>query len=153
MLEIIKRTENERECDLDSDDDSLEERLGNIDLDKDPEAVWKFLTDAEKEEFRRLVESDKVESIVDAWKPWWMQKECLIEEVGASSSKNVLSHPEIETVSDSLVESLRKRAPAACIVYNVVNILYAYAYAMRHFNGDVDSFFIGCVSGNRVSVQ
>ena len=77
MVEILQRQqefENEdgvidEECGT----EDLGERLEGLNLDKDCEKVWEKLTDGEKQEFEKAVNTGYIGSLVDAWVPWWIE--------------------------------------------------------------------------------
>lgn len=79
MLDILSRAEegNFEEAEdeqLDSDDDEdpedLSLRMADVNLD-DCDAVWKNLTDNEKQEFRQLVNTGEFSHLLPPWVPWW----------------------------------------------------------------------------------
>lgn len=51
---------------------SLEERLANIDLDN-ADVLWSVLTNAERQEFEAILQSNEIDKMLPQWKPWWDQ--------------------------------------------------------------------------------
>uniref|UniRef100_A0A1L8DCQ2 Putative hit zinc finger family protein n=1 Tax=Nyssomyia neivai TaxID=330878 RepID=A0A1L8DCQ2_9DIPT len=123
------------ESDLDSDDDTpaadLASRLNGVDIN-DPESVWSKLTPQEQREFEALVNAGDVSSIVPLYTPWWMHEKKLIQDATSSEEPH---HPEI--LSDIRnFRDISNKSPAPCVQYNLTNILAAYCFAVRYFNGD-----------------
>ncbi|XP_039447754.1 zinc finger HIT domain-containing protein 2 [Culex pipiens pallens] len=130
---------------IDSDDaedvPDLSERLGKVNLD-DPNAVWERLTEEERKDFQSLLENGDVGRILPEVDPWW-NGEFKVELVQAAESKVVSkgeSHlletcPSVKRVIRSFSE-LSSKPPSPLMRYNVTNILAAYAFVFRYFNGD-----------------
>ena len=76
MMEMLKRVQEEgsKEENADSNVLDLDERIADIDLNNDPEAVWEALTSNERKDFESAVQSGKIVHMVDLWIPWWMQQ-------------------------------------------------------------------------------
>uniref|UniRef100_A0A1Y1LQ69 HIT-type domain-containing protein n=1 Tax=Photinus pyralis TaxID=7054 RepID=A0A1Y1LQ69_PHOPY len=138
-----------RDCDeedpLDSDDDeeceSLATRLKNVDLD-DTKEVWKRLTGDERQEFEAFLKSGDVSKLVPRWTPWWCPAK--IQEVGELQKQS--APPLLENIAK--FSSLTSKPPAETVRYNLVNIVCAYVFTARYFNGDYYEFLgeaVGCV--------
>lgn len=156
MYQILKRMESVQSIgstisdfdisddDLDSDDEftsvnneDLSKRLEGINLD-DADAIWSKLTDSERQEFEKIVQSDDVSSILPPFNPWWESKvkKPMIEELNSKEqTKPVAQHPEI---SNAIVDfaTISTKAPAPCVANNLVNVLAAYTLTVRFFVGD-----------------
>ncbi|XP_046387074.1 zinc finger HIT domain-containing protein 2 isoform X2 [Ischnura elegans] len=154
MLDILKRVENEEDDEsLDSDDEEmapeLEERLAGISLD-DADAVWDVLTEEERKEFVDLLQKGDVSQIVPNWTPWWKYREekKLIEEITSSSTRDETFMQNCPKLLDNIpsFDEICK-SPAACVQFNLINILYAYAYVTQYFAGDHHSFAMEAVHG------
>lgn len=148
MLDILKRlheedsgndilTDSENEEKLDSDDEAnlpdLETRLKNIDLDNS-EQVWSVLSNAEKQEFEALIKSGEASKLLLPWVPWWtIHKQPLVELIEEDiSDKHETEYPVIINV-----QSFNKQvmvSPKIC--FNIMNVIYAYAYIALYYNGD-----------------
>ncbi|XP_069987620.1 uncharacterized protein [Penaeus vannamei] len=90
MVEILRRVEagetilpdnvDEPLDSDDDDDDNLAVRMADIDLN-DSEAVWKKLTEKERQEFRQLVNSGSFDDLLPPWSPWWEQEVPPVQEI------------------------------------------------------------------------
>ncbi|KAJ2802991.1 Zinc finger HIT domain-containing protein 2, partial [Coemansia furcata] len=51
----------------------LAERLNGVDLEDEAAsaAIWSRLTEAEREEFLRLIDDNEVGALLEPWVPWW----------------------------------------------------------------------------------
>ncbi|XP_059607902.1 zinc finger HIT domain-containing protein 2 [Phlebotomus argentipes] len=169
MYEILQRTQDledfeefggSGESDLDSDDDCAEldlaSRLDGVDLN-DPEAVWSKLTSSEQIEFETIVHGGDITNLVPVYTPWWtesQEEKKLVQETSSSSPE--IYHPEILSKIKSLKE-ISVKPPASCVRHNLTNILAAYAFSVRHFNGDFQSIpnefcsFLFTICGNMKS--
>ncbi|XP_066286083.1 zinc finger HIT domain-containing protein 2-like [Branchiostoma lanceolatum] len=150
VLEMLKRLEDqeeEEEGEDMTDELTLEDRLQGLDLDRDAEAIWDQLTDQERAEFQSVVERGMLGDMLEMWTPWWRlsQKQAsLIEEVGTAQdtvteeteSRTNASPPPPLLSKIPILSSLLKGQPSESIKYNIVNILYCYAYVVRLHNGD-----------------
>lgn len=75
MLEMMKKLE-EQDKDQDTfDTEDLEERLHDIDINSDPEAVWSALTENERKDFESAVKSGEIANVIDVWVPWWSRRD------------------------------------------------------------------------------
>ncbi|CAL7938745.1 unnamed protein product [Xylocopa violacea] len=122
---------------LDSDDDetvpNLERRLQNINLDNADE-VWSALTDAEKQEFEALIKNGDIEKFLPQWVPWWTyhSKKKLVEDLDEKSDEQRIELPSLIDVP--IFNELQKASPN--VEFNVINVIYAYAYVANYYNGD-----------------
>ncbi|KAJ8923343.1 hypothetical protein NQ315_001901 [Exocentrus adspersus] len=122
---------------LDSDDDDtcldIEDRLAGVNLD-DAEEVWSRLAEDEKQDFIAFLKSGDVDKLITSWEPWWLSDtEKLIEDVGSNeSSKKV--YPDVCQIKD--FHEITTKTPSESVKYNLVNIISAYAFTTRYFNGE-----------------
>ncbi|CAG4932229.1 unnamed protein product [Colias eurytheme] len=151
MIEILKRmqdqetdgTDNVDENEsIDSDDEiqvDLHERLQNMNLE-DADSVWNALTEDEKNEFEALLSQGNVGAIVPHWEPWWMYRrdKKLIEDLKQpNDEEEILKNcPRLKSVP--LFNTLTSIKPSPSIRFNIINVLAAYAFIMRYFNGEVE---------------
>ncbi|CAK1541774.1 unnamed protein product [Leptosia nina] len=145
MIDILNRMNNEEVTSdhgsIDSDDENhegLETRLQNINLD-DANSLWDALTNDEKNEFHALL-NGTVGEIVPHWEPWWMyrREKRLVEDIQKVDETEFLKKcPAIKSVSK--FSTLTSVKPAPTIRVNVINVLAAYAFIMRYYNGDIDA--------------
>ncbi|XP_040579381.1 zinc finger HIT domain-containing protein 2 [Lepeophtheirus salmonis] len=139
ILERIHKLNNmeDQYSSTDSDDDEdIDVRLGNIDLN-DTEKIWSVLTKQERMEFEKSIESGDIESYIPTFEPWWIKK--LVSSLEDSNippiAKDILPLPQSKAISRN-------------VRYTVLNVLYAYVYAMKFVYGDHmdDSLlFITCI--------
>ncbi|XP_071540500.1 zinc finger HIT domain-containing protein 2 isoform X2 [Panulirus ornatus] len=125
---------------LDSDDEEDEEdlavRMADVDLN-DSETVWKKLTEEERQEFRELVNKGGFEHLIPPWNPWWEQQVPRVQEIkpgGECMPGYDAGCPEIIEVSP--FSEMMKSSPSPCIPFNILNVIAAYAWTVRLFNGD-----------------
>ncbi|XP_006617042.1 zinc finger HIT domain-containing protein 2 [Apis dorsata] len=141
-LEDIETLENdeideESEEQLDSDDEEnisdLEKRLNDINLDNADE-VWSVLTNAEKQEFEALIKNGDIDKFLPKWIPWWINctKKKLIEDMDQTYDKQAQKLPSLIDVP--IFNELQKASPN--VEYNIINVIYAYAYIANYYNGD-----------------
>lgn len=137
--------ELDEELDSDDDDDSpayneLSKRLEGIDLN-DADAIWSKLTESERHEFSKIVQSEDVTSILPKFNAWWgMQAQRklvteLNEDEKCESEEESVKHP---TIIESIVDFARisTRAPAPCVRHNLMNVLASYTSMVRFFYGE-----------------
>ncbi|XP_059846700.1 zinc finger HIT domain-containing protein 2 isoform X1 [Hypanus sabinus] len=133
----------------------------DMDPDLDPSAstsrLWAALSDRQKSDFERRLESGEAATWLREWRPWWERR--VVEEV-ETSGKVQDEHPVVSGAEDggteldlepeweteeaippvctniTPLETLSAR-PSPLVSYSVVNVLYAYAFSMRLVNGDV----------------
>ncbi|KAG5893097.1 hypothetical protein JTB14_024298 [Gonioctena quinquepunctata] len=122
---------------LDSDDDEIysdiADRLAGVNLD-DAEQVWEKLTEDEKQEFVSFLKSEDVTKLIPSWQPWWLYyNDSKVEDVSQEEEyKNKC--PVICDIKD--FSQITTKSPADCVKYNLINIIAAYAFATRYFNGE-----------------
>jgi hypothetical protein len=148
MLEILKRNHlnDEEDSELDSDDEDdvadITNRLAGVDLDN-ADQVWEKLTEDEQQEFIAFLKSEDVTKLIPSWDPWWLHRSKNVEEVN-SSQEYKSKCPQIVKIKN--FRDISKRDPANCVKYNLVNVLAAYAFATRYFNGEYYDFYKEVVS-------
>lgn len=148
VLEMLQRVEEDPddvdwEDDLDSDDESeggdLAERLAEVDLNN-ADAVWERLTDEEKQEFKSIVYNGEIDKIVQPVEPWWKLKleDKLVRDLQEESIKvdDILKQcPKVQhDIKD--FKKISTKNPAPCIIHNIANVIAAYSYIFRYYNGD-----------------
>ncbi|XP_055606964.1 zinc finger HIT domain-containing protein 2 [Uranotaenia lowii] len=167
VLEILQRLQNVNDgealdsdgssglfegdqCDeADSDDGEevpdLVERLADIDLNN-ADDVWARLTDEERMEFQGLLETGNLSQILPQTKPWW-SLDYKINLVKPTSDENFsVGEEDLFTNCPALKKTIKdfsemsSKAPSHCTKNNLINILAAYCFTFRYFNGD----FEGC---------
>lgn len=125
----------------------MAERLEGVDLD-DADEVWKKLTPEERSEFQRMCSTGNIESLVPAYVPWWDAPETtkveLVKDITEAEpvkteeddKSDVASRPKVDRSSIASLKSLiGDRAPSDLIKFSLLNVIYAYAYALKYFAG------------------
>ncbi|XP_065895400.1 zinc finger HIT domain-containing protein 2-like [Dysidea avara] len=141
------KTIADNSCD-DNTTENLEERLHGLDLDVDSELVWQQLTDTEKEEFHKMLGDGRIGHLLDTYTPWWKHQHSRVVEVSASDDllAPIYPYPAIPANLPAL-NTLLKVQPSSLLKYNVVNVLYSYAYIIRLFNGSHTELIQQAVEG------
>ena len=159
MLDILKRA-HEEEQDADDDvldgiddgrfDDVLEHATDDDDDDDRLEELWSRLSLQEQKEFTTMVQRGALTSDLRPWQPWWepsastpsAKKSKLVTELvldpGHAETTYHTDNVPVTKESDvpPLSSLLGSRAPARELLFNSVNVLCAYAFALRLHNGD-----------------
>ena len=152
VLEVLQRLEQEKpaaESDVDSDDEpDLADRLDSLDLESaaDSEKVWAQLTSKEKKEFHSMVQDGRLANMIELWKPWWLCQYQLVEDVTSEegAAAEAQQHPQVITSIPEFSKLMPRGNPAESIQFNIVNVLFGYAYIMRLHNGDVCDVMTQC---------
>lgn len=138
VLEMLQRVKDDDPgFDSDDDEEDLEARLQGLDLENDTKTVWNKLTNKEKKEFERLMAGGELSTLVEVWTPWWNDK-VLISEMNERKEKTRI--PAIQKNITDISTLLSKGKPSADLKNNVINVLYAYCFVCRLYNGDHLSF-------------
>lgn len=150
MIQRVEESENvageehEEWGDLDSDDDASEEgdladRLAEVDLNNADE-IWERLTEEEKQEFKSIVYNGEIEKIVKPVEPWWKLKleTKLVKDIQQDELriKEILKKCPKPQADIKDFTKISTKSPAACIIYNIANVIGAYTYLFRYYNGD-----------------
>ena len=82
-----------------------------------------------------MVKDGRLGSLVEVWLPWWIPAETRLV-TGVDETEEATSRaPEIK--SDIVpISSLLKSKPSSDIKYNIINIVYGYAFICRLHNGE-----------------
>lgn len=159
MYDILKRIESnelndsgsdlselsDEELDSDDADDSVEQtdlsiRLKGIDLN-DADAVWSKLSESERQEFQKIIQSEDVTSILPKFSAWWeiQIKRTLVTEMnGDEKAEPTVEHPKIiDGILD--FEQISTKPPAECVGNNLTNVLAGYSSMVRYFYGEYES--------------
>lgn len=160
MYEILKRVESDQpfdsDCELsdeeldsddeedlpDEDDNDLSKRLDGIDLN-DADAIWSKLTETERQEFNKIIQSEDVTSILPKYNAWWEMKikQKLVTEMNGDETDEPESKIEHPQIIESIVDFARisTKPPATCVANNLINVLAGYAMMVRYFYGDYET--------------
>ncbi|KAJ1523997.1 hypothetical protein ONE63_010541 [Megalurothrips usitatus] len=153
---LLKLHEADAGCpgELDSDDedeeeeqdDELSSRLAGVSLD-DADAVWQRLTTSERAEFEKLLQTGGITDLLPEFSPWSK----LVEEVKSSdveskdsasnegsSNNSITSNGSIPVIIKTIpsFNDICKKGASPCLPFNTVNIVGAYVYMVRCFNGE-----------------
>ncbi|XP_055877529.1 zinc finger HIT domain-containing protein 2-like isoform X1 [Biomphalaria glabrata] len=139
VLEMLSKDLEEKaneETDDDSDDD-LAVRLNGLDLDKDISTVWKRLTKKEREEFAKMYLDGRIATLIELWTPWWRSKKNnkLVTDKLEDDVKVEEKIPESLTDVPDINILLKSKRPSANLRFDLINILFSYAYVCRIHNG------------------
>jgi hypothetical protein len=151
MIDVLKKMQREEELEndsdeegIDSDDDELDlaDRVAGLDLD-DADAIWNNLTETERKEFERLVETGDIEKMVPKFEAWWEKKAdekfVIVVGEGDKEFEDIMKAcPEIDTSFPPLESDMCAKA-SPLIKFGLLNVLYAYAYGVRFYKGDHDA--------------
>ncbi|ESO12732.1 hypothetical protein HELRODRAFT_124632, partial [Helobdella robusta] len=147
MKSILNRhkLENELELGNDEQESHIDEAFANLNLDVGSKRFWDELDYEEKLEFLHLQLTNSLSSLIDVWNPWWM--EVLPEHIEDETVINALLEklPKLHDIS-SMNDSTMGRS-SHCIVFNLINIIYGYAYISKLFNGDWKDLLLDSVHG------
>ena len=104
------------------------------------EDVFDLLSPEQKKDFLRALEDGRISSELPLWSPWWTA-EVFISEMrgegrgGAGAAPITEGAPPIPASLPPL-STLTKQPPSPLLIYNLADILYAYALVMRLSNGE-----------------
>jgi len=134
-------SDSEEDSDDDSDEEDLADRLQAVDLD-DADSVWEKLSARERKEFTEFLEKGDVNTILPTFNPWWSQhiQEPKIQEVDAPVNKSFMKIcPPLWNKIPDFNALFARGSPSPTIKYGVMNLVYAYAYAVRLLHGDYEN--------------
>ncbi|GFO25565.1 Zinc finger hit domain-containing protein 2 [Plakobranchus ocellatus] len=140
VLEMLAKDLKDRteEDPGESSEDDLADRVEDLDLDDDIGVVWGRLKPKEKEEFARMLQDGRLAHIIELWTPWWNCEENkkLVLENGETKKKQSLQQmPDILTDIPDINHLLKNNRPSAECKFNLINVLFAYAFVSRLHNG------------------
>ncbi|XP_018577083.1 zinc finger HIT domain-containing protein 2 [Anoplophora glabripennis] len=132
---------------LDSDDDDsyedIAERLSGVNLD-DADEVWDRLTEDERQEFVAFLRSEDVTKLIPMWQPWWLFYKEVTDKDITNSESFLKNCPTICDIKD--ITQITTKPPSECVKYNLINIITAYVFTARYFNGEHSDFVEEAVS-------
>ncbi|XP_059162073.1 zinc finger HIT domain-containing protein 2-like [Physella acuta] len=139
VLDMLNKDLEQKADESDEDlEDDLAERISGLDLDKEYSLVWSRLTQKEKEDFARKLQDGRLSHLIEIWTPWWRSEinHSLIseQEKNNKSAKEQMPTclPDVPDINDIL----KKNKPSANLRFNLINILFSYAYITRVHNGN-----------------
>ena len=141
--------------------DELQRLVGNADdLDLDDPAVceqlWQAMTPQHRELFQEQVQNGLLAAELPLWQPWWthvpetLQSFQLIQDtaqqlldiVVVPSTKQTLREMAAASELKPMAEILKGKYPAPQLIYNMLNVVLAYAHSLRLYNGDTSSHML-----------
>jgi len=136
LMEMLQRLEMDSELVDDDGAADLAERFSDVNIDGcSTELIWHRLTESERAEFEKLVTSNQMHRLVELWAPWWcVSSEPLVEEIGKESATTNAIPPLLADIRN--IEQLAKCGTSDLISFSIINVLYAYAYTARLYNGE-----------------
>uniref|UniRef100_A0A1I8NV43 HIT-type domain-containing protein n=1 Tax=Stomoxys calcitrans TaxID=35570 RepID=A0A1I8NV43_STOCA len=122
--------------DNETDELDIAERLKDVDIN-DADEVWENLTQEERDEFKKMISSGDIMKLIPDFKPWWMRedKKSKIIDMSAKTESCQSSIPAIYENIPAF-SSICSKEPAACVHYNLWNIMASYCCTSRYFNGE-----------------
>ncbi|GAB4818983.1 hypothetical protein N2152v2_006029 [Parachlorella kessleri] len=125
-------------------------------LEAGQEVTAADLTPEELQAFHREVAAGAVSEVVQPWQPWWLSAEAAELELGDGGSSLVAplaeaagaAEPALATASGASalppppskplppLAALTKSRPSPLLQYHLLDLLYAYCYVLRLYNGD-----------------
>jgi len=135
LVEMLQRLEMDSELEDDRADD-LAQRFADVSIDNcSTEQIWHRLTEIERAEFEKFVSSDQVCSLFELWIPWWYTSpQTLVEEIGKKSTAADAIPPVLANLQH--IDQIAKCGTSDLISFSIINVLYAYAYTARLYNGE-----------------
>eukprot|EP00658_Telonema_sp_P-2_P005977 TRINITY_DN12263_c0_g1_i1.p1 TRINITY_DN12263_c0_g1~~TRINITY_DN12263_c0_g1_i1.p1 ORF type:complete len:214 (+),score=36.96 TRINITY_DN12263_c0_g1_i1:164-805(+) len=119
MMEALERESNAQAEALEEVHEGLEDLdLDNLSIDQ--------LTPAQRRDFERAILDGRLSSSVSPWTPWWIRTK------GSDRPQGIAMPPDLPAL-DSL---LHGKSPAPTLGFHLVELLYAYAYVSRQYNGE-----------------
>ncbi|KAK9700863.1 hypothetical protein K7432_012002 [Basidiobolus ranarum] len=125
-------------------EDKLLSRFEDMNIETaTPDDLWELLTEEERADFINTLDANEESTnalidMAEPWRPWWIQSKQyeLVSEVGEADNEEM---PQIPKVVDNIesISVLSPKPPRKEMIYNLVNIIFAYVYAVRYLDGDL----------------
>ncbi|ORX54198.1 hypothetical protein BCR36DRAFT_348200 [Piromyces finnis] len=157
IMRILRKIEEEDsyelDCEQESDsEDEIISRFSGLNLDNmNTEAIWNKLNNKEKEQFKKLLNSQKdldsqLDEIIIPWKPWWEYKineneNVLIKEIEQKEIEQSIINIKYPILNNNIqkINNISNK-PKIFLGFNIIDIIFTYAYITRYFNGEMFSF-------------
>lgn len=145
MIQILKKFHESTNEDTENEN-SIIDKFTDLNLDDlDEDAIWESLNEKERNEFKSLIADTKnLELMILIKQPWWSTSDIkLVSDITDSETNEI---PEKVTprpyypLNVKKLSSITTKKPSECIQFNLVNILYAYAFLNRFYNCDMRDF-------------
>ncbi|NXF14328.1 ZNHI2 protein, partial [Smithornis capensis] len=104
--------------------------------------LWQRLSEAQRQEFRRLVSSGEAAALLPRWRPWWWRGRGLVEELGDTDDEDENpsearpGRPPPVPTSVPALSSLRAAPVSPLVRFQLPNALFGYAFALSLHGGD-----------------
>lgn len=110
--------------------------------------INKLLSIEELADFRNFIKSGDVDAYFEVWTPWWNRNTSDFKIQPIDEDMTEISEPPFPEIMKDIpsFESLTKISPSPFVVYNLLDILYAYCYTACLYNGDLNSDIEGIIS-------
>ncbi|TPX58843.1 hypothetical protein SpCBS45565_g07887 [Spizellomyces sp. 'palustris'] len=148
MLQMLKRFEKESE-ELEEQADEipdLMDRLAGIDLEQStPDQILSVLTPAEREQFKASLRegSAAIRGYIEIWRPWWITSEAarqfLIREIEPPDEVGTERDTSVPEILSNIktIDKVSSANPQEGLIFNLVDMLAAYAFMCRFLNGEI----------------
>jgi len=138
IMQVLRKFQEEEDHDV----DGMYEELESMDLD-DPDLFDK-LPKHLQQDFARALREGQIDANVPIWDPWWLlDDQTLVQEITDTPQPKAIPWPSEELPP---LSSMIKREPSIKLYNNLLDILYAYAYTWRLYNGDPTGDAVSTVS-------
>lgn len=163
ILKRLEQTDNEAlgetaldaVDEVDSDDadqvPELVDRIEGVDLN-DADAIWECLTEEEQNEFRSMLEDGDVSNVMPLLEPWWLINykikfvQLANETTPSKEEKELIQRCPPITKNIKRFSTITKKEPSPSTRSNMINVIAAYVFTFRYFNGDFEGVF--CEAAN-----
>lgn len=152
MLQLLKHMKDQE--DEEEEDEHEEEAYYRLaQLSTEENLSLEHLTPEQREDFKRSLVDGRISDMITPWQPWWLQPASGLivpvetkredeneneseseDEVEVEERKPPPVLPDIPPLS-----TLLSKEPSPLLAFNLLDILFSYAYVMRYFNGEPDS--------------
>lgn len=142
MIQILKKFHDSTE-DAENEQ-SIVDRFSGLNIDDlDEESLWKNLNEEEQNKFKALLEDEnQLETIINIKQPWWtVSSISLVTDISEETPEtdDIAPRP-LYPLNVKKLSSISSKKPSECVQFNLVNILYAYAFLNRFYNCDTRDF-------------
>ncbi len=111
----------------------LLDRISSINLN-DTESLWNAMNEEEKQGFKSFVKSGNVDEILEKFEPFWCENTKIQT---MNSFKNLQKEYDRNTNHIKPFNEITSKTPSPSVLYNIHNVVAAFAFTYRFFSGDV----------------
>eukprot|EP01080_Neovahlkampfia_damariscottae_P009083 gene9083-1178_t len=116
-MEMLKKIDLEKFSKVEMSDDLLD-KLEKLNLEND--VNFKDLPEDIKNDFMNSLKDGRISTWITTWEPFWIKKNFVIEDFKLPA-----------------IDSLTKANLSENLMYNLIDLIYSFAYTMRIFNGEI----------------